>query len=412
MIGTGVFTSLGFQVADLHNTWTIVLLWAIGGLVALTGAFSYAEVGALYKRSGGEYHFLSKLYHPLVGYLTGWVSMTVGFAAPVALAAVAMCSYLNLESRAVVVVAAIAVIVALSAVHSLHLRRSSQFQNIVTVLKVLLIVAIVASGIVMEPDQPLLETGAGWLDEITLPAFAVSLVFVTYSYSGWNAAAYIVEEISDVRRNLPRALVRGTLLVIALYIAINFVFLKHTPIEAMANEIDIGQIFAKKLFGLGGGTFVAGLIAFFLLSSISAMVWVGPRVVMAMGEDYRLWRFLKTKNKAGVPVAAIWFQALLSCAMILTGTFEQIIVYCGFLLQGSAALTVFGSFLLRARGIAMPFKSPFHPVFPLIFTAISAWILIYLLINNPLESLLGLSNIVLGLITWWINRAITNEKQP
>lgn len=404
MIGTGVFTSLGFQVVDIRNTWSILLLWIIGGVVALTGAFSYAELGSLYKRSGGEYEFLSRAYHPLVGYLAGWISLTVGFAAPVGLAAMAMGSYLEVFSGGGGKLLALGVVVGISLVHSLDLRQSSTFQNAITLLKVLLIAAIIGAGLAVAPSEDLLDLSSGWVDEITLPAFAVALVFVTYSYTGWNAAAYIVDEIMDVSNNLPKALVRGTLLVTVLYVLLHFVFLKHTPIPVLSGKVEIGQLFAEQVFGGLAGKVISGLIAFFLLSGISAMVWVGPRVSMVMGEDHSIWRFLKKKNRHGIPVTAIWFQAFISMVMILTGTFEQVLVYCGFILQISAALTVCASFRVRKKGAVLPYRSPFHPVFPIVFIAISIWILAYLIKTNPWESVFGLINILIGYVTWLANK--------
>jgi APA family basic amino acid/polyamine antiporter len=307
MIGTGVFTSLGFQVIDIQNTWSILLLWTIGGVVALTGAFSYAELGAYFRRSGGEYTFLSEAYHPIVGYLAGWISLTVGFAAPVGLAAMAMGSYLSVFTGVSEKAVALAAVMGVSLVHSFDLKKSSRFQNIVTVLKVLLIAGITGAGLFIAPSSDLLELDGSWVEEVYTPAFAVALVFVTYSYSGWNAAAYIVDEIRDVSENLPKALIRGTLVVTLLYVLLHFVFLKHTPIELIKGEVEIGRIFADRVFGENAGKFISGLIAFFLLSGISAMVWVGPRVSMAMGEDHAIWRFLRKKNSKGIPVAAVWF---------------------------------------------------------------------------------------------------------
>jgi len=409
MIGTGVFTSLGFQVEEVQNTTGILMLWAIGGIVALTGAFSYAELGALYRRSGGEYDFLSKAYHPLVGYLAGWISLTVGFAAPVGLAAMAMGSYLTRYVGIGEKTVAIAAVVGISFIHSSNLKRSSRFQNLVTVLKVGLIAGIISIGLLMHPGEELLKFGTGWMGEITTPAFAVALIFVTYSYTGWNAAAYIVGEIRDVPRILPRALVRGTLLVTVLYILLNLVFLKHTPIDLLSGKVEVGLIFAERLFGGIGGSVVGGLIAFFLVSGISAMVWVGPRVSMAMGEDYSLWRFLRKTNSHGVPVAAIWFQATISLVLILTGTFEQVLIYCGFILQLSSALAVMASFRIRKRKGELPYRSPFHPWFPSIFLAISLWILIYVIWTNPIESALGLINIAIGYLSWLITKKRTHE---
>ncbi len=409
MIGTGVFTSLGFQLESTQNTWSILLLWSIGGVVALGGAFSYAELGAYYKRSGGEYHFLSELYHPVAGYLSGWVSLTVGFAAPVALAAMAMGAYVqSMLGISPKIIAIIAVIIA-ALVHSFSIRQSSAFQNVVTLLKLLLIIGFVLAGLLMAQEQQALDWSAEWQAELFLPAFAVSLVYVTYSYTGWNAAAYIVEEIASPERNLPKGLINGTLIVTVLYVLLQFIFLRNASFSELTGELEIGQIVANNLFGILGGELVSTAIALFLLSSISAMIWVGPRVSLVMAEDYALWRFLKYTNPSGVPVRAVWFQSVISLIMIVTGTFEQVLLYCGFILQMFSALSVAGTIKLRRKGVELPFRNPFHPWLPLVFLGVSLWILVFLIYEQPIESAIGLGIIVLGWITYWISKKISTS---
>lgn len=404
MVGTGVFTSLGFQVTDIDNSWAIILLWAIGGLIALTGAFSYAEIGSAFGRSGGEYHYLSELYHPIVGYLSGWISLSVGFAAPLALAAMGMAAYVGDYWGIHPTSVAIGVLVFVSLIHSFSLKSSSRFQNFTTIAKVLLIFLLIAAGLLMSSDHSGLDFSSSWQNQIILPAFAISLVYVTYSYTGWNAAAYIVEEIKKAPKNLPKALIRGTVIVTVLYVLLQIVFLKHATIDQLSGKVDIGHIVAQNIFGEAGGITISHLIAFFLISSISAMIWVGPRVTMAMAEDYNLWSFLKKKNQTGIPVRAIWFQTLISVLLILMGTFEQILLYCGFILQISSALCVFGAFRLRKLKSDLPYHNPFHPIFPIIFTMISILIVGFMVVEKPFESLIGISNLVVGLATYFISK--------
>lgn len=405
MVGTGVFTSLGFQVIEIQNTWSIILLWTLGGIIALTGAFSYAELGSYYPRSGGEYHFLSEIYHPIVGYLSGWISLSVGFAAPIALAAMALAAYVDDYWILPAELIAIGTIVILSIIHSFSIKSSGLFQNVTTVLKVVLIIGLILIGLWVVPESTAIDLSATWSNEVLLPAFAVSLVYVTYSYTGWNAAAYIVEEINDVKKSLPKALIRGTLLVTVLYVLLQFVFLRNASIKQLSGQIDVGQIMAIQVFGPAGGITISHLIAFFLISSISAMIWVGPRVSMAMAEDHGLWRFLAVRNKNHVPVRAVWFQSAIAIILILFGTFEQVLIYCGFMLQLSSALAVGGSFFIDRRGNKLPYRSPFHPVFPAIFILLSILILSYLIFERPLESLLGMSNLALGLITFYLSKS-------
>lgn len=409
MIGTGVFTSLGFQLQSIQNTWSILFLWSIGGVVALAGAFSYAELGAYYKRSGGEYHYLSALYHPVVGYLSGWVSLTVGFAAPVALAAIAMGAYVQSMLGISPKVIAMVVVIGATLVHSFSIRQSSVFQNVITLLKLLLITAFALVGLFLSHGQQALDWSAAWQHEMLLPVFAVSLVYVTYSYTGWNAAAYIVDEIKAPEKNLPKGLINGTLVVTVLYVLLQFVFLKNASFQQLTGQLEIGQIVANNLFGDAGGKVVSTAIALFLLSSISAMIWVGPRVSLVMAEDYALWRFLKYTNASDVPVRAVWFQSVISLIMIATGTFEQVLLYCGFILQMFSALSVAGTIKLRRAGVELPFRNPFHPWLPLVFLGISLWILIFLISEQPLESAIGLGIVILGWFTYYISKKISKS---
>lgn len=404
MVGTGVFTSLGFQLLDVQNSWSIGALWILGGIMALVGAFCYAEVGSAYPRSGGEYVFLTKMYHPFVGYLAGWVSLIVGFAAPVALAAMALGAYLSNVVSISSTGMAVGIVVLISGVHSINLKVSSSFQSFATWFKVLLIVFLILTGLLVASEVSALDFSASWTDEVLTPSFAIAFVYVSYSYTGWNAAAYILDEIEQPRRTLPKALVRGTLVVTLLYVLLQLVFLKHGSLDTLKGQIDVGHVFATEVFGSQGATGINFLIAFFLISSISAMVWVGPRVSMAMSEDYSLWRFLRRKNINGIPVLAIWFQAIISIFYILTGTFESVLLYCGFILQLSSALAVGGVFILRKRNpSASYYQSPFFPWLPLLFLIFSVWILGYLIVNQPQESLMGLAILAVGAITYFLS---------
>ncbi|MDX1333405.1 MAG: amino acid permease [Robiginitalea sp.] len=405
MIGTGVFTSLGFQLVDIQNSWSIVLLWVLGGVMALIGALCYAEVGSAFPKSGGEYVFLSQLYHPFLGYLAGWVSLFVGFAAPVALAAMAMGAYgshvVDLPPKTL----AIGVLLLVSAIHSFNLRASSRFQAWATWFKVLLIGFLIGAGMLIGREATALDFSASWTAEVLTPSFAIAFVYVSYSYTGWNAAAYIIEEVDRPKVNLPKALVQGTLLVMVLYVLLQLVFLKHGSLDSLQGVLDVGHVFAENVFGPGGASLINLLIAFFLISSISAMVWVGPRVSMAMGREYPLWGFLKRENRYGIPIAAIWFQTAISIVYVVTGTFESVLLYCGFILQLSSALAVAGVFVLRKKDIVPDrFKSPWYPVLPLLFMILSLWILGYLLVDQPRESLTGLLILVIGAGTYFLSK--------
>src|SRR5512141_3274983 len=255
MVGVGVFTSLGFQVKDIPSGFSILSLWTVGGIVALCGVFSYSELGAMFPRSSGEYNFLSRAYHPAFGFVAGWVSATVGFAAPVALAAMAFGEYgKSVFPDAPPLLLAVGVVWLVSLVQLTGLRHSSTFQLIATILKVVLIVAFLVSGFVIGTPQPVtFAPSASDLAYIASAPFAISLVFVMYSFSGWNAATYIIGEMRTPQQNLPRALLAGTLIVMVLYVALNAVFLHTTPIERLSGQLDVARIAGSHIFGDIGG---------------------------------------------------------------------------------------------------------------------------------------------------------------
>jgi len=242
MIGTGVFTSLGFQVEIIKSVFPLLMLWIVGGVIALCGAVTYAELGAVLPRSGGEYHILSRIYHPALGFLAGWVSATVGFAAPAALAAMALASYLSRVFPELPQnhVAALSVLL-FALIHGYSVRVGSFFQNFFTILKILLILVFIIAAFSLENHQPItvLPKTGDWR-ALFSGAFAVSLVYVSYAYTGWNSSIYIVDEIKRPRFNLPRSLLLGTFIVMVLYVLLNFVFLYTVPMQVLEGEIEIG----------------------------------------------------------------------------------------------------------------------------------------------------------------------------
>ncbi|WP_150452061.1 APC family permease [Arenibacter lacus] len=404
MIGTGVFTSLGYQLVDIQNTWSIVLIWVLGGIFALVGAFTYAELGTNFDDSGGDYIFLSKLMHPLVGYVYAWVSLTVGFTAPIAISVMAMKSYLNPINPAIFNEwFGVLVILILTAVHSISVGQSGKFQNITTLVKLGFVVALIILGFSYVPVQETaIDLSNSWQGEILLPGFAVSLLYVTYAYTGWNSAAYIVDEINDPRRNLPKALIIGTALVTVLYVLMQVVFLKHASVEQMSGKVEIAFIAFKNLFGTLGGNWVSYLIAIQLIATVSGYLWIGSRITYAMSKDHSLWTKLAVKSKSGIPVRALWLQAIISIALTVTGTFEQVLLYASFVLQLMGTLTVASIFWIKGREGA--FRSPFKPFLQIAFVLFSVWILGYMLFEKPVESAIGLLFVVSGVITYYMSK--------
>lgn len=415
MIGSGIFVSLGYQLKETPNSYSILILWIAGAIMALCGAFSYAELGVHLTRSGGEYHFLSKLYHPLLGYLSGWISITIGFAAPIALSAMAMGEYLQGYFLIPGKVIAILCLTTISLIHCFNIRVSDRFQILTTALKLLLILILITAGIVITPELSCFDWSNDWKKQITTSSFAVSFVFVTFSYSGWNAATYIIDEIRSPKKNLPKSLIIGTFAVCILYLLLNMIFLRQASLSQLQGQLEIGQIVAIEMFGPSGGMFISMAIAAMLVSGISAMIWTGSRVTQVMGEDYKIWSPFARKTPRQIPLRAIILQTGIALVLILTGSFENVLIYSGFVLQLFSALTVAGVIVLRQikskkpyinssgkNSQALNYKSPLYPYPQILFLVMSIWVLIYLLIAHPVESTLGLACVALGAITWRI----------
>ena len=405
IIGTGVFTSLGFQIVDIQSGFPLLMLWIVGGIAALCGALCYAELSAALPRSGGEYHFLSEIYHPAIGFMAGFVSATVGFAAPVALAAMAFGKYFqgvfNFGSP---VLLSFILVWVVSVFHFGNLRRGSTFQNVWTIVKLFLIAALISAGLLFEPKEPLsflpLPGDTRW---IFSGAFAVSLVWVMYSYSGWNASSYIIGEVKQPERNVPRSLIAGTLVVTAAYVLLNGIFLATTPESELRGQLEVGLIAGKHIFGDNGGRVVGGIICLGLISAVSSMTWIGPRVTMSMGEDHWLLRFLGRKNVYGVPANAVLVQLVIVNLLLLTRSFELVVIYIQFALLLCSLLTVIGVFVLRARrpDLSRPYRIWLYPLPPLLFAIITIWMMIYLLRSKTTESLAGLGTAVVGFLLYF-----------
>lgn len=425
MIGTGVFTSLGFQLLDTTNMFAIMMLWLFGGVIALCGALTYAELGAAMPRSGGEYHYLSEIYHPSVGFLSGWISLLIGFAAPVALTCMALSSYVcRLFPMINPKWLSVGVLTLITLVHTRNLKVSGSFQNVFTIIKVVMIIAFIVCGIVL-PGQPQDYSAQTFsAKDIFNPGFAVSLIWVYYAYSGWNASTYMASEIENPKRNLPLSLILSTLVVTILYLLLNYVFLHSTPMGDLAGQVEIGLISARNIFGNNIGNMMGLIISILLLSSISSMVFMGPRVAQVMGEDHRIFRFLSYKDKKGVPMAAIGFQYVISFLLIITNSFEMITKYTGILLSFCSLLTVAGVFIHRRKfpDIKRNYKTLGYPVTPIIFCILIVWSIVYLVHEDYVKvfvtheqpvmwmTLMSFLTLLAGVVVYLIDRRMTNKQ--
>jgi basic amino acid/polyamine antiporter, APA family len=409
MIGTGIFTSLGFQVGDLPSEFAIVVLWAVGGICALCGALSYAELGAALPRSGGEYHFLREIYHPALGFVAGWISATVGFSAPVAIAAMPFGTYLaGIFPTVNPLVAALAAVWITTLVLLCDLRLGSAFQIASTGLKITLIGILIVAGFLAQKTQTISFLPAKGDGSLILSApFAISLYFVMYAYSGWNASTYITGELRNPRRNIPFSLILGTVLVSGLYILLNVIFMRTTPATEIIGKQEVALIASAHIFGATGGKIMAGFICLGLISTVSAMMWIGPRVTATMGEDFGVLTWLSRRTAGGVPLIAILLQWAIVNVMLLTATFQTVVNYVQFSLTLCSALTVLGVFVLRWRrpNLERPFRTWGYPVTPLVFLIVSGWMMWHLLTepSTRLPSLLGVATALSGLVLYLLS---------
>ncbi len=412
MIGTGVFTSLGYQLLDIQSGFVLLLLWVVGGVTALCGALTYAELGSALPRSGGEYNFLAEIYHPSAGFISGWVSATIGFAAPTALAAITFGEYLRavFPSLSPTWLAA-GLVIALTAIHASTRRNSGGVQRAFTVLKVILILAfcLLAWVLAAAPQREVsFLPGPGDLSLTLSGAFAVALIFVNYAYTGWNAATYLTSELEAPERNLSGVLIRGTLIVMALYVLLNFTFLYVAPMAEMAGQLEIGYIAAQHVFGETGAAIMGVVLAALLISTVSAMVMAGPRVLQVIGQDFSAFQALAKTNAHDVPTTAIIFQSAVTLVFIITASFESILVFAGFTLGVNTFFTVLAVFVLRHRqpDLPRPYRVPLYPLPPLIYLAVTGWTLAYILKDRPEEGWMGLGIIAAGgvfyALTLWL----------
>jgi APA family basic amino acid/polyamine antiporter len=425
MVGSGIFTTSGFIVGQLGSPWMLLACWLVGGLFALTGALCYGELGAMLPRAGGEYAYLYHAFGPAPAFLSGWVSLVVGFSAPVGAAAIAFATYLlgsggqpwmviefaghRWLSVSGVTLLACTVVVFFSMVHSHSLRLGTRVQNLLTMFKLVVIVFFSVAGMLWGKGDWGHLGGAHGSGPGGWGPFAVALIFVSFAYSGWNAAAYLGGEIRRPGRNLPLALMAGTVLVIVLYLALNLVYVYALPVAGMRGTLDVGTAAATALFGPAMGRVFGLVIALGLLSVISAMIMAGPRVYYAMARDGLFFnRFGGVHETRRTPLAAIWFQAAISIAMILLAAYDTLLIYIGFTLSLTAMATVAGLFRLRrtAPRTPRPYRVFGYPLTPAFFIAGNSWIVLHTIGSRPLVVVCGLATIVIG----WGVHAWLNEK--
>jgi APA family basic amino acid/polyamine antiporter len=407
VVGSGIFTTTGFMARDLGDPWLILTIWFFGALLALAGALSYSELGTALPVAGGEYAYLRRAYGPLVGFLSGWTSFTVGFSAAIAAGAMSFAAYLlqivpfHSENGPLSTGIALTLIWVVTGFHLAGAGSGGFLQRLLTMLNIGAILILVM-GVLM--------LGKGnWshfslsAPEIT-PGFGVtmvSLIFVTYAYSGWNAAAYVAGEIVDPGRTIPRAMIGGTLFVGLLYLVVNGIYLYALPVTELGQPpiLPVANKVATALLGPTGTLLVTALLCLSIAGAVSAMVWAGPRVYYAMAQDGLIPSlFAKTPGGQQTPINAILLQSLWASVLILSGSFERLVIYSGTVLTIFTALAVGALLILRRQEptLPRPYRTPLYPFVPAFYLLVSAVIVGTALYERPVEGGLGIATVLAG----------------
>jgi len=422
MVGTGIFGTTGFMAADLGSPGIILALWILGGVFALFGAFSYGELAAAFPRSGGEYVYIREAYGPLWGFLSGWTSLTIGFSAAIASSAYLFADHLRELVPALMAIGGgksagggiplveVSMVWILTLIHVAGVGAGGFAQRLLTVLKIGALVALVLLGIsVGEGDWQNLATTDVDVS-FGLGTALVAFMFVTFSFTGWNAATYIAGEVKNPQRNVPRSMVGGVLAVTALYVALNTVYLYALPMSALASQpVDlVGHKTAWALFGPDSGRWFTLMVAVSIVGAASAMIWAGPRVYYAMAVDGLFPKALgRTASHTGVPRNAIVLQGIWITVLVLSGTFETLVLYATFVLIFFSALAVSSVFVLRLRRPDLPrlYRVWAYPWVPAAYLVLSFAILWAALQIRPTESLWGVATVAAGFPVYlWMAR--------
>lgn len=423
IIGAGIFTTTGFLMDSLGNPLLMLALWFVGGIIAFCGAIAFGELGATFPEAGGEYIFISKLFNPLLGFLSGWLSLIVGFSAPIAASAIGFSEYLSLAFPSLQTtllfseivtpglfkkLLAIIVILIFTLIHSRGIIFGTKVQNVLTILKVTLIVGLIIAGFTIgtgsfdnfENTVNFEFSFSGW------KSIGLSLIFVMFAYSGWNSATYIGSEIKSPQRVIPMSLLISTGIVMVLYLLLNSFFVYAISPEELKGVPEIAGLAAGKAFGNKAETVISLLISFALISSLSAFIILGPRVYYSMTREGYFFAFAaKIHPKYKVPVGAIILQSSIAIVLVLSGTFEQILVYMGFSLGIFPILAVWGVFKLRLKGKSA-LKLPGFPITHVIFIVAGIGMLILTFFERPLESSIAILTALSGIpvFYWFKNR--------
>jgi basic amino acid/polyamine antiporter, APA family len=422
MVGVGVFTTSGFTVAAVGSNQLMLWLWLLGGIAALCGALTVAELAAALPQSGGDYIYLHAAYGPAVAFLSGWVSLLIGFAAPIAASAFASASYLLAPfgmhgpmARGAHLGIATAAILTFAVVHNSGRRSSTWVHSAFTLFKVAVLLTFLAAGLAMG-----WRNGANLADRPPMniqvvSAMIFSLVYISYGYTGWNAASYLAGEIGDPGRRLPRSILLGTSAVIVLYLGLNLVYafaLPASEIRAIAERdgfdavAPIAELAARRLFGAAIAAPLSIAIGLTLLASLSAYVLTGPRVVYAMAQAGHFPAVAgRLTTRSRTPAVATALQVAWALVLLWTGSFESILIYAGVGLALFSMLTVSSIYVLRRTRpeLPRPFRTPGYPFVPAVFLTVTTALTIAAFVGRPWVSLFSLLSILAGIPVYQVS---------
>jgi APA family basic amino acid/polyamine antiporter len=424
MIGAGILTTSGYTLRDTGNPTALLGLWTLGGLLALCGAVTVAELATALPRSGGDYVFVREAYGRGAGFVSGWATFTLGFAAPTAVIAHLAVTYLAAPYTAtlsavlpewavgkVVPLGATLLIVVIGFVHTLGHRHSTRLQTVATVTTAVVLVTIAAGGILFgRGDWGHLSAGS-WPTGRQWPELAKGLIYVGYAYAGWNAAAYLAGEIRDPARLLPRCLIGGAATVVVLYLLVNAAYVYALdPVEMTRRPEEevkrVAELAADALFGRSAADLIAVGLGLALVSTVSAYLLTGPRVAFAMARDRAFPAFAgRLHPTRSTPALATFTQAAIAVGLAWSGSFRELLDYAAVGLAVLSGLTVASVFPLRHRaGLAHPYRLPLYPLPPLIYLALIGWTVGYTLYRElsvekllPGPALLSLLTLLIGL---------------
>ena len=422
IIGGGIFTTTGLMARDLGDPQLILLLWVIGALFAVGGAMVYGELGSILPHAGGDYVYLREAYGPLVAFLSGWTSFTIGFGAAVAASAISFSSYalrvipVEDEQGWLARGLSLGLLWIMTLMHCRGLATGGRMQLLLTTTKVLAIGGLIFGGLFAVAGHWDHLSARPMTVQPSLGASAIALVIVTYCYLGWNVVGYIAGDIADPGRTLPKIMIGGTAFVAVIYVLLNVVYLSALSISALARDpiIPVAEKAAAALWGPSSGRLVAAILCLSIAGAVSAMTWAGPRVYWAMAKDGVISPWLAHLHpRTGVPVRAILFQSLWASLLILSGTFEQLLVYSGLVLALFMALSLSTIFRLRDMLLnpARAYHAPLYPFLPAALVAGAFSLVFYSLMQRPIESLYGAATVLSGLPLYYFwSRSLRRKK--